>query len=66
MDSTVSITELQDRAPQVVKRAEKNGSVAVCRHTAERGGPTVTLLAAGCRSTIYEAFETILAQQNPN
>jgi antitoxin YefM len=30
--STVSISELQDQAPQVVKRAERNGSVAVCRH----------------------------------
>ena len=31
MDSTVTISELQDQAPQVVKRAEKNGSVAVSR-----------------------------------
>ena len=28
-------------------------------------GPTLTLLAAGPRSTIYEAFEKILAEQNP-
>src|SRR3989442_1741019 len=33
--------------------------------TAERGGPALTLLAAGPRSTIYEAFEKILAEQNP-
>jgi prevent-host-death family protein len=32
MDSTVSISELQSFAPQIVKRAERNGSVAVCRH----------------------------------
>lgn len=33
--------------------------------TAERSGPTITLLAAGPRSTVYEAFEKILAEQNP-
>ena len=32
---------------------------------AERGGPVLTLLAAGPRSTIYEAFEKILAEQDP-
>jgi PHD/YefM family antitoxin component YafN of YafNO toxin-antitoxin module len=31
MGSTVTISELQDRAPQVVKDAERNGSVAVSR-----------------------------------
>src|SRR2546423_13993111 len=31
--------------------------------TAEAKGPALTLLAAGPRSTIYEAFEKILAEQ---
>ena len=34
--------------------------------TAERRGPAITLVAAGPRSTIYEAFEKILAEQNPS
>jgi len=34
--------------------------------SAEAQGPTLTLVAAGPRSTIYEAFEKILAEQNPN
>jgi len=33
--------------------------------TAEDKGPALTLLAAGSRSTIYEAFEKILAEQTP-
>jgi mRNA-degrading endonuclease RelE of RelBE toxin-antitoxin system len=32
--------------------------------TAGRSGPTLTLLAASPRSTIYEAFEKILAEQS--
>ena len=32
---------------------------------AEMRGPTLILLAAGPRSSIYEAFEKILAEQNP-
>ena len=31
---------------------------------AERGGPTLTLVAAGPRSSVYEAFEKILAEQS--
>jgi mRNA-degrading endonuclease RelE of RelBE toxin-antitoxin system len=34
--------------------------------TAERNGPTITLVAAGPRSTVYDAFEKILAEQNPD
>ena len=30
-----------------------------------KNGPVITLLAAGHRSTIYDAFEKILAEQNP-
>ena len=33
--------------------------------SAEERGARLTLLAAGTRSTIYEAFEKILAEQNP-
>ena len=32
--------------------------------TGESRGPTLTFVAAGPRSTIYEAFEKILAEQN--
>ena len=32
--------------------------------TAERGGPALTLVAAGPRSSVYEAFEKILAEQS--
>jgi mRNA-degrading endonuclease RelE of RelBE toxin-antitoxin system len=33
--------------------------------TAEAKGPTLTLVAAGARSTVYEAFEKILVEQSP-
>ena len=33
--------------------------------SAQPKGPELHLLAAGSRSTIYEAFEKILAEQNP-
>ena len=52
MDSTVSITELQDQAPQVIKRAEKNGSVAVCRH-----GRTVAFVVS--RERMEAILETL-------
>jgi antitoxin YefM len=59
MDSTVTITELQDQAPQVVKRAEKNGSVAVCRH-----GRTVAFVVSKERmEAILETLE-VLADKN--
>lgn len=32
---------------------------------ASKSGPVITLLAAGHRSTIYDAFEKLLAEQNP-
>ena len=32
---------------------------------ADNKGPVLTLIAAGPRSTVYEAFEKILAEQNP-
>lgn len=55
MDSTVSITELQDQAPQVIKRAEKNGSVAVCRH-----GRTVAFVVSRERmEAILETLEVV-------
>jgi prevent-host-death family protein len=55
MDSTVTITELQDQAPQVVKRAEKNGSVAVCRH-----GRTVAFVVSKERmEAILETIEIL-------
>lgn len=55
MNSTVSITELQDQAPRVVKRAEKNGSVAVCRH-----GHTVAFVVSRERmEAILETVETL-------
>ena len=55
MDSTVSISELQDQAPQVIKRAEKNGSVAVCRH-----GRTVAFVVSRERmEAILETLETV-------
>ena len=59
MDSTVTITELQDQAPQVVKRAEKNGSVAVCRH-----GRTVAFVVSRERmEAILETLEVLADKQ---
>ena len=52
MDSTVSISELQDQAPQVVKRAERDGSVAVCRH-----GRTVAFVVS--RERMEAILETL-------
>jgi len=52
MDSTVTISELQDQAPQVVKRAEKNGSVAVSRH-----GRTVAFVVS--RERMEAILETL-------
>jgi len=58
MDSTVTISELQDQAPKVVKRAEKNGSVAVSRH-----GRTVAFVISRERmEAILESLE-IMADQ---
>jgi len=55
MDSTVTITELQDQAPKVVKRAEKNGSVAVSRH-----GRTVAFVVSRERmEAILETLEIV-------
>ncbi len=55
MNSTVTITELQDQAPQVVKQAEKNGSVAVCRH-----GRTVAFVVSRERmEAILETLELL-------
>ncbi|HEV8543445.1 MAG TPA: type II toxin-antitoxin system prevent-host-death family antitoxin [Verrucomicrobiae bacterium] len=55
MDSTVTITELQDQATQVVKRAERNGSVAVCRH-----GRTVAFVVSRERmEAILESMEIL-------
>lgn len=59
MTSTVTISELQDQAPQVVKRAEQNGSVAVCRH-----GRTVAFVVSRERmEAILETLE-IVADKN--
>ncbi|MGA2750147.1 MAG: type II toxin-antitoxin system prevent-host-death family antitoxin [Verrucomicrobiota bacterium] len=59
MSSTVSITELQDQAPRVVKRAERNGSVAVCRH-----GRTVAFVVSRERmEAILETLE-IMADES--
>ena len=52
MTSTVSISELQDQAPQVVKQAERNGSVAVCRH-----GRTVAFVVS--RERMEAILETL-------
>jgi antitoxin YefM len=52
MGSTVTITELQDQAPRVVKQAEKNGSVAVCRH-----GRTVAFVVS--RERMEAILETV-------
>jgi prevent-host-death family protein len=53
MNSTVSISELQDQASRVVKRAERNGSVAVCRH-----GRTVAFVVSSERmEAILETLE---------
>ena len=55
MDSTVTISELQDQAPQVVKRAERNGSVAVSRH-----GRTVAFVVSRERmEAILETLEIV-------
>jgi prevent-host-death family protein len=52
MDSTVTITELQDQAPEVVKRAEKRGSIAVSRH-----GRTVAFVVS--RERMEAILETL-------
>jgi len=53
MDSTVSISELQDQAPRIVKRAERDGSIAVCRH-----GKTVAFVVSRQRmEAILETLE---------
>lgn len=52
MDSTVTISELQDEAPRVVKRAEKNGSIAVSRH-----GRTVAFVVS--RERMEAILETL-------
>ena len=55
MNSTVTISELQDQAPQVVKRAERNGSVAVSRH-----GKTVAFVVSRERmEAILETLEVV-------
>ncbi len=43
---------MQDQAPQVVKRAERNGSVAVCRH-----GRTVAFVVS--RERMEAILETL-------
>jgi prevent-host-death family protein len=59
MNSTVSISELQDQAPKIIKRAERNGSVAVCRH-----GRTVAFVVSRERmEAILETLE-IMADQS--
>jgi prevent-host-death family protein len=59
MNSTVTISELQDQAPQVVKRAEKNGSVAVSRH-----GRTVAFVVSRERmEAILETLEIMADKQ---
>ena len=59
MHSTVTISELQDQAPQVVKRAEKNGSVAVSRH-----GRTVAFVVSRERmEAILETVEIMADKQ---
>ena len=59
MDSTVTISELQDQAPKVVKRAEKNGSVAVSRH-----GRTVAFVISRERmEAILETLEIVADKQ---
>ncbi len=59
MSSTVSISELQDQAPQVVKQAERNGSVAVCRH-----GRTVAFVVS--RERMEAILETLEIMSDPS
>ena len=55
MTSTVTISELQDRAPEVVRNAEKRGSIAVSRH-----GRTVAFVVSRERmEAILETFEVM-------
>ena len=55
MDSTVTIPELKDQAPKVVRRAEQNGSVAVSRH-----GRTVAFVVFRARmEAILETLEIV-------
>ncbi len=59
MNSTVTISELQDQAPRVIKRAEKNGSVAVSRH-----GRTVAFVVSRERmEAILETLEIMADKQ---
>lgn len=59
MNSTVTISELQDQAPRIVKNAERNGSVAVSRH-----GRTVAFVVSSERmEAILETLE-IMADKN--
>ena len=52
MSSTVTISDLQDRATQVVKSAERNGSVAISRH-----GRTVAFVVS--RERMEAILETL-------
>ena len=56
---TLSISELQDQAPRVVRRAERNGSVAVSRH----GRTVVFVVSTERMEAILETFE-IMADKN--
>jgi prevent-host-death family protein len=58
MDSIVTITQLQAQAPRCVRRAEKNGSVAIARH-----GRTVAYLVS--RKRMKAIIETLEIMSNP-
>lgn len=55
MQSTVTLSELQEQAPKVIRRAEKDGSVAVSR----RGRTVAFLVSRERMEAILETLEIL-------
>ena len=58
MNSTVTITDLQARAPRLVRQAEQKGAVTIARH-----GRTVAFLVS--RGRMEAIIETLEIMGNP-
>jgi prevent-host-death family protein len=55
MDSTVTISQLQAKAPQCVRRAEKDGAVTISRH----GRAVAFLISRDRMEAIIESMEIL-------
>jgi prevent-host-death family protein len=55
MDSTVTISQLQAKAPQCVRRAEKDGAVTISRH----GRAVAFLISRDRMEAIIESLEIL-------